>query len=636
MSSLFKIESLLSARLFLSPQLVGDRIFFLSDLSGRISLYAMDKGGSVPEPLLPPDIALQNPILMNGESFYVFPRLGKILVMIDQDGDENYQPCFVPLDGGLPEPVLGDRFEGQQVNCFHCDPERNLVAFGVDPRTSPINESYLLDLGSMEITDLGTSLYGNYYSGANDDHTKIILTDGYTFGDNVVYLWEEGGGERKLLYGKPLEDRAEAEDVPLNSIASCYFTPGDKGLLFFTSLFEDRYGLGYIRLDAPEEARRVEIVGTVHEGEGEFYDLKHLKDDRFLLRYNIDGCSWAYEGVFDEAALCFQVDNVICGQGALSNGVLQSIYYEKASGDYVLSFSTATSPTQIYTVEGRGTQTIQHTRERILGIPQHLFSSGEDASYVSHDGLRVSARLYMPAEGLGFEGKRPVIFYVHGGPQSQERPDFAWFSMPLIQFLTLNGFAVFVPNVRGSSGYGLEYMKRVDHDWGGQDRLDHVAAFELLRRDGRLDLERAGVTGRSYGGYMTLILAGWHPELWRVACDMFGPYNLFTFLERLPETWKTYFYLAIGHPEKDREFLTERSPNTRLDKLACPMLVIQGGNDPRVLEVESRDLVEDLRAQGKEIDYLVFENEGHDVLKFENKVRCYNEITQFFAKTLQP
>ncbi|MEI6308734.1 MAG: S9 family peptidase, partial [bacterium] len=86
----FRIESLLSARLFLSPQLVGERIYFLSDLSGRISLYVMDKGGSVPEPLLPRDIALQNPFQMGGEPFFVFPKLGKILVMIDKDGDENY------------------------------------------------------------------------------------------------------------------------------------------------------------------------------------------------------------------------------------------------------------------------------------------------------------------------------------------------------------------------------------------------------------------------------------------------------------------------------------------------------------------------------------------------------------------
>jgi hypothetical protein len=132
----FKIESLLAARLFVSPQLAGDRIYFLSDLSGRISLYAMDRAGSVPEPLLPPDIALQNPALMNGASFFVFPQLGKILVLIDQDGDENYQPALIPLDGGLPGPVLSERFKGKQVNVLHCDAERSLVALFVDPRTT--------------------------------------------------------------------------------------------------------------------------------------------------------------------------------------------------------------------------------------------------------------------------------------------------------------------------------------------------------------------------------------------------------------------------------------------------------------------------------------------------------------------
>ena len=123
--------------------------------------------------------------------------------------------------------------------------------------------------------------------------------------------------------------------------------------------------------------------------------------------------------------------------------------------------------------------------------------------------------------------------------------------MPLIQILTLEGFAVFVPNARGSTGYGLDYTKRVDHDWGGLDRLDHVHAMtEVLPQDERVDVSRAGVVGRSYGGYMTLTLAGRHPELWRAAVDMFGPYDLFTFMERIPETWKPYFALAVGDPEK--------------------------------------------------------------------------------------
>ncbi|MGD8487625.1 MAG: alpha/beta fold hydrolase [Anaerolineae bacterium] len=636
MSQSFKIESLLSARLFMSPQLVGDRLFFLSDLSGRLSLYAMDKGGSVPEPLLPPDIALQNPILMNGLSFFVFPLLGNVLVMIDQDGDENYQPCFVPMEGGQPEPAFGDRFVGQQVNCVHGDLDRNVAVFTVDPRTDPNNETFLVDLAARQLSSLGTSLYGNWFGAANDDYGRITLLDGYTVGDHVLYLWDREVGERTVLYGKPLEERTEGETVSLNAIDGAYFVANDKGLLLFTSLFDDRYGLGYLPLDAPDTIHPVEIVGTVHEGQGELTGLRHLEGERYLITYNIDGCSWAYDGTFVQPDLRFEAERVICGQGELADGVIQALGYEKASGNYAISFATATSPTQIYTIEGRAATPVRHTRERILGIPQHLLSAGEDATYMSHDGLQISARVYLPAAELGYEGKRPVVFYIHGGPQSQERPDFAWFSMPLVQFLTLNGFAVFVPNVRGSSGYGLEYMKRVDHDWGGQDRLDHVAAFEHLQQDPRLDVDRAAVVGRSYGGYMTLMLAGRHPELWGAACDMFGPYNLLTFIDRLPETWKTYFYLAIGHPDTDREFLIERSPKTYLHQLACPMLVIQGANDPRVREAESRDVVEELRAQGKEIEYLVFENEGHDVIKFENKVRCYNEITSFFVKHLQP
>ena len=147
--------------------------------------------------------------------------------------------------------------------------------------------------------------------------------------------------------------------------------------------------------------------------------------------------------------------------------------------------------------------------------------------------------------------------------------------------------------------------------------------------------QRAGVMGRSYGGYMTLTLASRHPQIWKAAIDMFGPYNLVTFVDRIPETWKTYFHMVVGNPETDREALLERSPVTYIDDVTCPLFVIQGRNDPRVVEQESRDVVEGLRARGKETDILVFENEGHDVLKFENRVRCYNAITEYFERHLK-
>jgi dipeptidyl aminopeptidase/acylaminoacyl peptidase len=149
-----------------------------------------------------------------------------------------------------------------------------------------------------------------------------------------------------------------------------------------------------------------------------------------------------------------------------------------------------------------------------------------------------------------------------------------------------------------------------------------------------VDTSRAGVVGRSYGGYMTLMLASRHPELWQAAVDMFGPYDLVTFSERIPETWKPFLAFALGDPERDRDFLVERSPRTRIEEITAPLLVIQGQNDPRVVAQESSDLVEHLRAQGKNVDYLLFEDEGHDVLKLQNRVRCYDRIAGFFAEHL--
>lgn len=629
------IEALLSARLFLAPQVVDGRMYFASDLSGRLSLYVMDarEGGSVPEPLLPPQLALQRPHHVGRYLFYVFPRLNRILVMLDRDGDENYQPMFVPLSGGFPEPVFGAQLGGYRCHLDHCDPERNLAHISAESRGEALNIVYRADLATGGLTELARSSWGLGAGAVDAERRRVVLIEGYSVGDNVVSLWQDGA--TRLLHGRPIEERAPDEVVPLAGIHSCQLTTDGTGLLFVTCLFEDTYGLGFLRLDERDVVHPVALVGAAHVGAGELVSLEALGGQRYSVEYNIDGASWLYEATFDAGGLRMNLERVLCGAESLANGVLESSSYEPATGAHSLSISTATTPSRLCLVDGRGITEL--TRQRVLGLGEDLLSAGEDASFVSHDGLRISARLYLPAAALGWTGPRPLVYYVHGGPQSQERPEFAWFSMPLIQFLTLNGLAVFVPNVRGSSGYGLAYMKRVDRDWGGQDRLDHVHAMtQVLPTDPRLDTRRAGVIGRSYGGYMTLTLAARHPELWSAAVDMFGPYDLLSFIDRLPATWKPYFRLAVGDPAVDGAFLTERSPASYIDQLTCPLLVIQGQNDPRVIERESRDVVEHLRGQGRNVDYVVFEDEGHDVLLFENKVRCYNEITEFFRRHLSP
>jgi pimeloyl-ACP methyl ester carboxylesterase len=638
---MYHIESLLSARLFLAPQIIEERIFFLSNLSGHFSLYSMKYGGSVPEPLLPPNIALQNPHLLGGSySFYVFPKLHKILVMIDHDGDEVYQPMTIPLDGGYPELAFNNFFFGYRCHLVNCDPDSNIVYIIAASLNEPLISSYQADLRSGNLVKIHASPWGASPSAANNAHNKVILIEGYTFGDNVLYLWDKHTGESKLLSGTPIENRVPEQSIALSRFFSPHFTDQDRGLIFGTALFKDDNGLAYLEIDNPGSVKPVEIRGTRHNGRGELVDLTHLYNNRYLLEFNIDGTSWLYECSFDIKKLLMQVIHTICGEHLLSNGVQGAVFYDHKKDRYILSFSSAVSQTQIFTVEGEKRQSIiSHTNERILGIPIELLSSGEDSTFNSYDGTRISARLYFPNPNLNYDGSRPLIYYVHGGPQSQERPDFAWFSMPLIQFLTLNGFAVFVPNVRGSIGYGLAYTKQVDRDWGGKDRLDHIFAMqEFLPKDDRLDISRSGVVGRSYGGYMSLMLAGRHPNLWKAAVDMFGPYDLLTFSERIPETWKPYYAIALGDPQKedDRIFLKERSPCIYLDDLSCPLQVIQGKNDPRVVEQESSDLINNLLKKGKIVEYLLFDNEGHDVLKYENRVRCYNTITDFLKKYLKP
>jgi len=636
---MYRIEALLSARLFLRPELVDEKIYFISNLNGHNSLYVMDHGGSVPLPLLPPNIVLQNPHLIGGMSFAVLKDLGKILVMIDKDGDENYLPMEIPLAGGFPEPAFNNFFENTRCHMDNIDIVKNLGFITAESREEGILRTYLCHLETGEVEEVYASPYGGYPAAMNEDYSKVVLVEGYMVGDTVAYLWERGK-DLKLLYGKPLDQREEGEDVPLTAFGGGFFTKNDKGLVFTNALISDTYGLGYLYIENPGKVLEVPFDGLAHTGVGEFEGLGTLENGNYYLQFNIDGETWGYEAEYDEEEKVMRVLNILVGKGILSGGVLEALKYNQYSDRFAVAFSTAVSPTQIYTIEGKDRDIlVQHTYEAILGIPEGLLSAGEDLSFTSFDGLRISTRLYMPSDELGFIGKRPVVYYLHGGPQGQERPDFSWFSMPLIQFLTLQGFAVFVPNVRGSTGYGLNYTKHVDRDWGGMDRLDHVHAMKVvLPEDERLDLNRSGVVGRSYGGYMTLTLAGRHPNLWAAAVDMFGPYDLLTFLERIPPTWKPYFNVALGNPDipEDLAFLKDRSPNTHIDNITFPMLVIQGRNDPRVVAEESEDLVEHLQEIGKDVEILLFENEGHGVEKYENKVTCYNRITDFFKEKLNP
>src|SRR6266487_3975232 len=259
----YRVESMMSARLFVVPQYADQQVFFLSNLSGHLSLYSMWFGGSVPEPLLPPNIALQNPHLIGGLSFYVFPKIKKILVMVDKDGDENYQPMLIPIDGGFPEPSFDNFFASYRVHLDKCDSEKNIVYLIAERRDKPIYETYRGDLKTRKIEKIAESEFAIQLSDHSKDYRKLLLGTGYTLGDGVLYFQTKG--TRKLLYGTPLEDRKEGETISLNGLGYSAFSPSEKGAIVISSVFEDTYSLGYINIAKPGNLERVDLKGVKHK-----------------------------------------------------------------------------------------------------------------------------------------------------------------------------------------------------------------------------------------------------------------------------------------------------------------------------------------------------------------------------------
>ncbi|MFN2303279.1 MAG: S9 family peptidase, partial [Anaerolineales bacterium] len=188
---MYRIEALLSARLFLRPEIADKEIYFLSNLSGHNSLYKMAMGGSVPEPLLPPNVVLQNPHLIGGKSFAIFKDIDKVLVMIDQDGDENYLPMVIPMTGGFPEPAFNNFFENTRCHLVYVKADQQRCIILAESRQEGMERTYLCDMRSETVEEIYASPYGGYPSAVSKDFSRIVLVEGYMVGDTVAFLWQK-------------------------------------------------------------------------------------------------------------------------------------------------------------------------------------------------------------------------------------------------------------------------------------------------------------------------------------------------------------------------------------------------------------------------------------------------------------
>jgi dipeptidyl aminopeptidase/acylaminoacyl peptidase len=292
------------------------------------------------------------------------------------------------------------------------------------------------------------------------------------------------------------------------------------------------------------------------------------------------------------------------------------------------------SPSDLYTYNIETKE--QHKLTKVLNdaIDVEDLVTAKVIRFKSFDGVEIPAIYYLPHQA-SVDNKVPAMVMVHGGPGGQTRQNFS----SLIQYMVNQGYAVLAVNNRGSSGYGKTFYQMDDLNHGEKDLQDCVEGKNWLVIQPEIDGNKIGIIGGSYGGYMTMAALTYTPEEFDVGVNLFGVTNWIRTLKSIPPYWESFresLYKEIGDPySADSIRLKRISPLFHTDKVTKPLIVLQGAKDPRVLQVESDEIVAGIRENGIPVEYVLFEDEGHGFVKKENQIESYSRILKFLDKHLK-
>ena len=314
----------------------------------------------------------------------------------------------------------------------------------------------------------------------------------------------------------------------------------------------------------------------------------------------------------------------------LARGDFHGFGRDNADDTWLIGFTTDDGPVSYYAYD-RNTKEGTFLFSARPELTNYTLAQMEPISFTASDGLTIHGYLTLPP-GKG-RNNLPMVLNVHGGPWARD----TWGYNGEAQWMANRGYACLQVNFRGSSGYGKEFINAGDKEWGGKMHQDLVDAVDWAINQRIADPEKIAIYGGSYGGYAALVGATFTPELFCCAVDIVGPSNLLTWITTIPPYWATLrdiFYQRIGNPETEEEFLKSRSPLFKVDQIQIPMLIAQGANDPRVKQAESEQIVAAMKDKGLEVEYMLFEDEGHGFAKPENRLEFYAAAEQFLAKHL--
>jgi dipeptidyl aminopeptidase/acylaminoacyl peptidase len=577
----------------------GQKLLVSSNKSGIWNAYAVPAGGGEPQPLTE---STTNSV----QALSYFPADDRVLYSSDEGGNELTHIYVRHPNGAVQDLTRGTKLKanfhgwsGDDRSFFVSTNER-------DPRYFDL---YEITADSLKRTLLYRNTDGFRIGPISRDRRYLALVKTRTMSDADIYLHDRQAGTTKNV----------TEHTGTVSNAPADFSPDNTKLLFVSDS-----GREFASLRSHDLATGA--TAAVYEQPWDIMGAEYSKGGRFLTVYvNEDS---------RPAARLLEASNLRPAPVAgMPQGLVRDVNVSRNDSAFAFYASDGSAPEELYAGAIAGTPPKRLTTALNPSIRREDLVVPRVVRFKSYDGLEVPGVLYKPHQASP-AAKAPALVLVHGGPGGQAQVGYD----ALTQALVNHGYVVFDINNRGSSGYGKTFFAMDDKKHGEADLGDVVASKRMLAGSGYVDTTKIGIIGGSYGGYMVLAALTLQPDAFKVGVDLFGISNWVRTLESIPPWWASFreaLYLELGDPKTDSARLRRISPLFNADKIKVPLMVLQGANDPRVLKVESDEIVAAARKKGVPVEYLVFPDEGHGFMKKQNEISGYTQVVAFLDKYLK-
>jgi len=581
----------------------GKEIVFTTNLTGRNNLWKVRASGGWPIQLSQSD---------DRESGAVWSPDGKwILFEQDRGGNEYYDIFAIPGAGG--EAINLTNTDDISETDAHFSPDGTTVAISYKPKTSPTPDVALLDWQTRKVRNVTQETTKDHlwsFVAWSQDGKSIYANRAYVgFTDSDIFRVDVASGNRENLTPHQGQVRYQASSIS-----------ADGRTLLVTS--NEKAGFNNVAMLDVASKKLTWVTDTHWDASaGDFAP----QGGKYTFIINEDGRTDAY--VADRDGGQREKISFPAGLTFFSGNPTP---FSPAGDRLLVSHQSSQRPSDLWVYDLASRKAAQLSFSAIAGLNPALLPLSQLVHYKSFDGKTISAFLWMPFN-LKRDGSTPGIVLPHGGPTGQTTDSFNRTAAAL----TSRGYVCIAPNVRGSTGYGLEFQKANIKDLGGGDLQDEVYAARFLVDTGYADPKKIGITGGSYGGYMTLMAVGKTPDVWAAAVEEYGIINWLTMLQHEDPFLQEYEKSLLGDPVKDRGIYEDDSPLKYIRNAKAPLLVLQGDNDIRVPREEAEQVAQTLKGAGKTVDAHYYPNEGHGFAKRENQIDAIQRTIEWFDRYLK-